>query len=138
MRTLVLRILLPAFLLAAPLTAQVRADTTMSCMGAGAGMGQGGGMMMDHQAMMRMEAMDARLDSLVKVMRSARGDRRLNAMAEILGELADRQLAMRREMHQRMMQQEHGSGMSGGGTGMRDCAMMRPDSTAAAGHQMNH
>ncbi|MFN8645389.1 MAG: hypothetical protein U0104_01410 [Gemmatimonadales bacterium] len=52
--------------------------------------------------------------------------------------MVDRQLEMRREMHQRMMQQERGCGMPREGAGMRDCPMMRTDSTPAGGHQMNH
>ncbi|MBK9068102.1 MAG: hypothetical protein IPL76_14680 [Gemmatimonadetes bacterium] len=130
-------VLLSGVLLALPLTAQARADAAMACVGAG--MGQGSGMPMDHQAMRRMEVMDARLDSLAGVLRSSRGNRRLDAMAEVLGELVERQLQMRREMHQRMMQAEGGCGMPREGAGMRDCPMMRPDSTAAGGgHQMNH
>lgn len=135
MRSVLPLFMVPACLLGAPLVAQARADSAMAC---GGSMGQGSGMMMDHQAMMRMEAMDARLDSLTKVMGTARGDRRVNAMAEVLAELVDRQLAMRREMHQRMMQQERGCSKPEGGTGMRDCPMMRSDSTGAGGHQMNH
>lgn len=135
MRSALLLLVVPACLLASPLAAQARADSAMAC---GSGMGQGSGMTMDHQAMMRMEAMDARLDSLTKVMRTARGDRRLDAMAQVLGELVDRQLEMRRAMHQRMMQQEPSCATPQGGAGMRDCPMMRSDSAAAGGHQMNH
>lgn len=128
-------LLVSAVLLAGPLSAQARSDSAMAC----AGMGQGSGMSMDHQAMRRMEVMDARLDSLAGVLRSSRGNRRLDAMAEVLGELVERQLQMRREMHQRIMQQEGGCGTPRDGAGMRDCPMMRPDSTAArGGHQMNH
>ena len=64
---------------------------------------------------------------------------RLERLVEVLGELVERQLQMRREMHQRMMQAEGGCGMPREGAGMRDCPRMRPDSTAAGGgHQMNH
>ena len=88
-----------------------------------------GGMGMDHAAMMRMDSLDARLDSLLGLMRGARGDKKVNAMAALLGELVDQHLAMRREMHERMMNAEAGGG------GMRHEGMGMGGQAGGMGHE---
>jgi hypothetical protein len=96
---------------------------------------------MDHAMMARMDSLDARLDSLATLMRTTRGDRKVNAMAEILAMLVDHQREMRRTMHERMMQQGQAGGMDhqhAAGPGGMNCQMMRSDSSKAAGGAHNH
>jgi len=91
----------------------------------------GGGMMMDHAMMARMDSMDARLDSLAGVMNRAKGAGRVDAMAGILTMLVSHHREMRREMHRSMMER----GMKRDGS---DCGMNRgagPDSSRAEQHQ---
>lgn len=112
--------------------------------GGGAGMCKAASGMtsgMDHAMMARMDSLDARLDSLTAQMRSARGDRKLGPMSEILLMLVDHQREMRQAMHQRMMGGEQGMGaghQAGARSGQMDCPMVRPDSTPAAGGAHQH
>ncbi len=88
---------------------------------------------MAQMTMMR-DSTDARLDSLVHAMNSATGDRKIQAMANVINEL----VAERKMMHEHMRQMtEHGGmrrhpGMGDSGM-MRRRSMSRPpagDSTA--------
>jgi hypothetical protein len=69
---------------------------------------QAGGMM-DHDKMMAdMKAADARLEALVRTMKSTRGHDQLGAMQEVLTELVQNQVDMHRHMsmmHDHMMSQ---------------------------------
>jgi hypothetical protein len=79
---------------------------------------------MAHMRMMR-DSTDARLDSLVRAMNSATGDRKVQAMAGVITELVNE----RKMLHQHMRE------MMGGHAGMRrhpgmgDSGMMRRRST---------
>lgn len=102
---------------AAQQTCPSRKDSTAS-MG---GMGDMG-MMMDHAMMARMDSLDARMDSLNRVVQRATGTRKLNAMSALLSMLTAHHLDMRRMMHEHMMGQVDMPGMSGS-----PGAMMRMD-----------
>jgi hypothetical protein len=94
---------------------------------------------MDHAMMARMDTVDARLDSLAKLMDRATGTRKVNAMAEILNTMVAHHLGMRREMHQGMMKRDGGGGMMQRmGQGKPDCVMMqggRPDTVPPGPHR---
>jgi hypothetical protein len=76
------------------------------------------------------DSTDARLDSLVRAMNSATGDRKVQAMANVINEL----VAERKMMHQHMGEMMEHGGMRRH-PGMGDSGMMRrrsmPRSTAA-------
>jgi hypothetical protein len=84
---------------------------------------------MAQMTMMR-DSTDARLDSLVRAMNSATGDRKVQAMANVINEL----VAERKMMHQHMGEMMEHGGMRRH-PGMGDSGMMRrrsmPRSTAA-------
>jgi hypothetical protein len=107
--------------------------------------GLGGmGMMMDHAMMARMDTVDARLDSLAKVMSRATGTRKVDAMSALLSALVAQRLDMRRMMHEHMMGQMGMPEMRGmgGASGMMpmdgaNCPpAARPDS--ARSHDPTH
>jgi hypothetical protein len=83
------------------------------------------GMMMDHRMMARMDSLDARLDSLTRVMASASGTRKINAMSAVLSALVAQHLAMHRMMHEHMM-------------GMMGMPAAQGDSTAAPDDHHDH
>lgn len=62
-------------------------------------------MKLREQMMAEMKAADARLDTLVKKMNAVAGESQVNAMAEVVNELARQTRAMhdRMDMHQQMM-----------------------------------
>ena len=78
-------------------------------------------------AQMRMmrDSTDARLDSLVRAMNSATGDRKVQAMAGVINELVNE----RRMMHQHMREMMQGHGGMRRHPGMGDSGMMRRRST---------
>jgi hypothetical protein len=78
---------------------------------------------MAHMRMMR-DSTDARLDSLVRAMNSASGDRKVQAMAGVINEL----VAERKMMHQHMREMMGRGGMRRH-PGMGDSGMMRRRST---------
>ncbi len=122
---------------AAQQTCPVRKDSTAS-MG---GMGDMG-MMMDHAMMARMDSLDARMDSLTRVMQRASGTRKINAMSELLSMLTAHHLDMRRMMHEHMMGQMDMPGMSGNtGTMMRmdgsGCTPAAPKDSATSRDPMH-
>jgi hypothetical protein len=49
-----------------------------------------------------MDSLDRRLDSLVDVMNTAKGDKKVTAMAAVINELVDQRKAMRRRVGQMM------------------------------------
>ena len=67
------------------------------------------------------DSADARLDSLVRAMNSASGDRKVQAMAAVINEL----VAERRMMHQHMREMMMGHGGMRRHPGMGDSGMMR-------------
>jgi hypothetical protein len=107
-----------------------------------------GGMMMADSAMAReqmrmMDSMNLRLDSLVARMNQASGNKKVNAMADVINEL----VAQRRSMQQRMRQMmERRRGMMGDMMGEVPPAAKpqptptpKPDSSAAdSGHAGHH
>jgi len=106
------RILLLLFLLVTGLSTRTLAQQRPCPMKGDSGSAMGGmgsmgnmGMMMDHAMMARMDSLDARLDSLTKVMTAATGTRKLNAMSAVLSDLVAHHLDMRRMMHEHMMGQ---------------------------------
>ena len=76
-------------------------------------------------AMLRMTAMqdsaDARLDSLVRAMNAATGNRKVDAMAAVINELIDQRRTMREHMRGMMMHRPH-PGMMGPGMRRRGTA----------------
>ncbi len=74
---------------------------------------------MTQMTMMR-DSTDARLDSLVRAMNSTTGDRKVQAMANVINEL----VAERRMMHEHMRQMTEHGGMRRH-PGMGDSGMMR-------------
>ena len=79
--------------------------------------------------MMRMMAMhdsaDARLDSLVRAMNAATGNRKVDAMAAVINELVDQRRLMREHMRGMMMHRPH-PGMMGPGVQRRSTASPTP------------
>lgn len=71
-----------------------------------------GGMKMHAEMMAKMQAQDARLDTLVKAMDGATGPAKIEAMATVVRELVQAQKAM----HQRMAEM-HAHHSAGGGHG---------------------
>lgn len=74
----------------------------------------------------RMDAMDKKMDDLIAEMNKARGDRKVDAMAKVITEMA----AQRKEMHESMMQMTD-MAMSGGMCGMMMQGMMPQGTTPA-------
>lgn len=66
----------------------------------------------------RRDSADARLDSLVRAMNAASGDRKVDAMAAVINELVSERRMMRAHMRTMMMQSPH-PGMTGPGMGRR-------------------
>jgi hypothetical protein len=75
---------------------------------------------MAHMRTMR-DSTDARLDSLVRAMNSATGDRKVQAMADVINEM----VAERKLMHQHMQEMMPGHGGMRRHPGMGDSGMMR-------------
>ena len=82
-----------------------------------------------HQEMMaKMEAMDSKLDDLVKKMNTARGNSKVDATAVVVNELVaqrkqmrEHMMAMQPEMMKHMMEHMHAGMMKG----MMECPMMK-------------
>jgi hypothetical protein len=95
-------------------------------------------MMAHHKEMMgKMEAMDARLDELVKKMNAATGNKKANATAAVINELVAQRKQMREqmmtmmpEMMKHMMEHMRMAMMKGMEDSMAKCPMMK--STAPA------
>jgi hypothetical protein len=90
-------------------------------------------MMAHHKEMMaRMEAMDTRLDELVKKMNAATGSRKADAVAAVVNELVvqrkqmrEHMMAMQPEMMKHMMGHMHAGMMKGMMESMSECPMMK-------------
>jgi hypothetical protein len=90
-------------------------------------------MMAHHKEMMaKMEAMDARLDELVKTMNATTGSKKTNAVAAVLNELIaqrkqmrDDMMAMQPEMMKHMMAHMGMGMMKGMEESMAKCPMMK-------------
>ena len=86
-----------------------------------------GGMMdmgMGSEMMVRMDSLDARLDSLRVAMGRVTGSRKIYAIARLLDALVVQHLEMHREMRESMRASEamHGIMREGGDSAMADCA----------------
>lgn len=77
------------------------------------------------------DSLDARLDSLATLLRTAKGERRLAAIADALALLVDHQREMRRGTAGTKMEGGHGGGAM-------QCPKMRSDSSQAGGGAHNH
>ncbi len=103
-------------------------------------------MMAKHHAMMdKMKAMDTKLDSLVKSMNEAKGTKKIDATAAVVGELVAQRKAMRETMEsmmpmmmQHMMKHMQMGMMKGMAASMADCPMMGGSKPAESGHEMHH
>ena len=99
-------------------------------------------MMAHHKEMMaKMEAMDARLDDLVKKMNAATGSRKTDAVAAVVNELdaqrkqmREHMMAMQPEMMKHMMAHMQTGMMKGMEDSMAKCPMMKSMAPAKDGH----
>ncbi len=90
-------------------------------------------MMAHHKEMMaKMEAMDARLDELVKKMNAATGSKKADAAAAVINELVaqrkqmrEHMMAMQPEMMKHMMEHMRMGMMKGMEDSMAECPMMK-------------
>jgi hypothetical protein len=83
-----------------------------------------------HEMMARMEAMDAKLDDLVKKMDAARGSKKADAVAAVVSELVRQRKEMREHMSAMQPEMKHD---------MMDCPMMKHMKGApAAGKPEEH
>ena len=90
-------------------------------------------MMAMHKEMMaKMEAMDSKLDDLVKKMNAAKGSKKVDATAAVMNELVaqrkqmrDHMMAMQPEMMKHMMEHMHAGMMKGMMESMSECPMMQ-------------
>ena len=90
----------------------------------------------NQQLMMRMDSLNARLDSLVDRMNRSSGDRKVRAMAAVITELVSERKMMQGHMHLMM---EHG-GMMERMNQARPTSPAKPDSavTDTTGHSAHH
>jgi mevalonate kinase len=103
-------------------------------------------MMARHKEMMaKMEAMDARLDDLVKKMNSATGSRKTDAAAAVVNELVvqrkqmrEHMMAMAPEMMKHMMAHMQTGMMKGMQDSMAKCPMMKSMAPGKDGHSEHH
>ena len=102
-------------------------------------------MMAKHQGMKaEMASLDAKLDSLVVAMNAATGDKKVDATAAVINEMAtqrkamrDHMMSMRPQMMQHMMQHGRLGVMEGMMKSMSGCPMMQP-ATPDGGEQPEH
>jgi hypothetical protein len=94
-------------------------------------------MMAHHKEMTaRMEAMDSRLDDLVKKMNAARGSKKVDAVAAVVSELVSQRKEMRQQMmtmQPEMMKHMMGHMMKGMEDSMSKCPMMKTMAPAKDG-----
>jgi hypothetical protein len=103
-------------------------------------------MMAHHKEMMaKMEAMDARLDELVKKMNAAKGSKKADAVAAVVNELVaqrkqmrEHMMAMQPEMMKHMMEHMRMGMMKGMEDSMSKCPMMKSMAPAKDGHSEHH
>jgi hypothetical protein len=103
-------------------------------------------MMAHHKEMMaKMEAMDSRLDDLVKKMNAAKGSRKADAVAAVVNELVaqrkqmrEQMMAMQPEMMKHMMEHMRMGMMKGMEDSMAKCPMMKSMAPAKDAHSEHH
>jgi hypothetical protein len=103
-------------------------------------------MMAHHKEMMsKMEAMDARLDELVKKMNAATGSKKPDAVAAVINELVaqrkrmrEQMIAMQPEMMRHMMAHMRMGIMKGMEDSMAKCPMMKTMAPAKDEHSAHH
>jgi predicted CoA-binding protein len=103
-------------------------------------------MMAHHKEMMaKMEAMDSRLDDLVKKMNAAKGGRKADAVAAVVNELVaqrkqmrEQMMAMQPEMMKHMMEHMRMGMMKGMEDSMAKCPMMKSMAPAKDSHSEHH
>ena len=103
-------------------------------------------MMAHHKEMMaKMEAMDARLDELVKRMNTATGSKKSDAAAAVINELVaqrkqmrDHMMAMQPEMMKHMMGHMRMGMMKGMEDSMANCPMMKSMAPSKDAHSEHH
>ena len=103
-------------------------------------------MMAHHKEMMaKMEAMDARLDELVKKMNAATGSKKSDAVAAVINELVVQRkqmrehiMAMAPEMMKHMMEHLRMGVMKGMKDSMSECPMMKDMAPAKDSHSDHH
>jgi hypothetical protein len=99
-------------------------------------------MMAHHKEMMaKMEAMDARIDELVKSMNAAKGGKKTDAVAAVINELVaqrkqmrEQMMAMQPEMMKHMMEHMRMGVMKGMEDSMAKCPMMKTMAPATDAH----
>jgi hypothetical protein len=149
-RSVAVGILVIAFgVVAGGLMAQAPASPPMPMMGGEEKGMMGGKMMEECKAMMakhegmkaEMASLDAKLDSLLAAMNAAKGNKKVDATAAVINELAtqrkamrDHMMAMGPQMMQHMMHHAHMGMMEGMMKSMSSCPMMQP----AGGEQPKH
>jgi hypothetical protein len=142
------RIALALFLLGGPTLFYAQKTVAQPTPKPGASSAPGGGMMAGHQPMMgemdesmmarhkemmaKMDAMDARLDDLVKKMNASKGSRKVDATAAVVDELVSQRKQMRQqmmaiqpEMMRHMMEHMRMGMMKGMMESMEQCPMMK-------------
>lgn len=103
-------------------------------------------MMAHHKEMTaKMEAMDARLDGLVKGMNAATGSKKPDAVAAVVNELVaqrkqmrEQMMAMQPEMMKHMMAHTQMGMMKGMEDSMAQCPMMKSKAPAKDAHSEHH
>jgi len=152
-RSVAVGILVIAFgAVAGGLMAQAPASPPSMPMMGGEEKGMMGGKMMEeckammarHQGMQaEMASMDARLDSLLAAMNAAKGNRKVDATAAVINELATQRkpmrghmMAMGPQMMPHMQHHAHMGMMEGMMKSMSGCSMMKP--AAPDGEQPTH
>jgi DNA repair exonuclease SbcCD ATPase subunit len=103
-------------------------------------------MMAHHKEIMaKMEAMDSRLDDLVKKMNTAKGSRKADAVAAVVNELVaqrkqmrEQMMAMQPEMMKHMMEHMRMGMMKGMEDSMAKCPMMKSMAPAKDAHSEHH
>ena len=150
-RTVAVTILVLGFgVMGAGLMAQAPASPPM--MGAEKKGMMGGNMMEECKAMMakhesmkaEMVSLDAKLESLLAAMNAAKGNKKVDATAAVINEMAaqrkamrDHMMAMGPQMMQHMMQHGRMGMMEGMTNSMSSCPMMQP-ATPEGGEQPKH
>ena len=97
------------------------------------------------ESMMAHQAMDARLDELVKKMNAANGSRKVDAVAAAVNELVaqgkqmrEHMMAMHPEMMKHMMEHMRMGMMKGMDDSMAECPMMKSMAPAKDPHSEHH
>ena len=155
MKTRAVAVTILAFgVMAGGLMAQAPASPPSMPMMGGEEKGMMGGKMMEEcKAMMakhegmkaEMASLDAKLDSLVAAMNAAKGNKKVDATAAVINEMAaqrkamrDHMMAMGPQMMQHMMQHGRVGMMEGMTKSMSSCPMMQPATPDGAEQPKHH